>query len=436
MFSLKNLSLEQQRSRLQNLQEAEQKVKSCMRRHRIHDYIQGHVFYNLGEYPNPIKMEPTEYDYRILHECAKRGAGLIHFHEDWNDSLRVHGADKYSSADPEGLKLFLGVCHELGMKVTAYASMGFLQVTDPDCRPAFSYPGRAPLAQGWFCYQKNTPNSPEWVDYIMPKMEQILYQYDFDGLYNDWDILDHNDTEDMLAELYSIIKSHNKIFKLHVGRADGLPFDTKVYDYLWTGEGVKSYEAAATARNHTPYCIPCMDYRYLPNADPDFVFAQYIPFMQFPMLTYGRPVTGERVMIPGFPYVTDKNPHFYQFFKRANLYYNAHPNGPYIYSEWSAIPDNPQMPDKWFHYLALYKPMTTEGTVCHLNIGENTLLKNAIPEEVFVSLFSNEKQYLVISNLSDKPYTAELHDTWYDRVMNARAVAFTVPPRRILFLEK
>ena len=80
--------------------------------------------------------------------------------------------------------------------------------------------------------------------------------------------------------------------------------------------------------------------------------------------------------------------------------------------------------------------MTTEGTVCHLNIGENTLLKNAIPEEVFVSLFSNEKQYLVISNLSDKPYTAELHDTWYDRVMNARAVAFTVPPRRILFLEK
>ena len=141
-------------------------------------------------------------------------------------------------------------------------------------------------------------------------------------------------------------------------------------------------------------------------------------------------------MIPGFKYVTDKNPHFYQFFKRANLYYNAHPNGPYIYSEWSAIPDNPEMPDKWFHYLALYKPMTTEGTVCHLNIGENTLLKSAIPDDVFVSLFSNEKQYMVISNLSDKPYVAELNDTWFDRVMNARGMTFTVPPRRILFLEK
>lgn len=433
---MKNLTLEQQRSRANNIAEAERSIKSCMRRHRIHDYIQGHVFYNLGEYPYPVKMEPTEYDYRILHECAQRGAGLLHFHEDWNDALRLHGADKYTSADPEGLKHFLNLCHGMGLKVTAYASMGFMQKTDPDCKPSFSYPGRAPLEQAWIRYQKNTPNSPEWVDFIMPKMEQILYKYDFDGLYNDWDILDHNDTEDMLAEVYSIIKSHNKIYKLHVGRADGLPFDTKVYDYLWTGEGVKSYETAATARNHTPYCIPCMDYRYLPNADPDYVFAQYIPFMQFPMLTYGRPVTGERVNLPGFDYVTDKNPQFYEFFKRANKFYNAHPNGPYIFSEWSAIPDNPDLPDKWFYYLDLYKPMTEEGTVCHLNVGENTILQSEIPNDVFVSLYSNEKQYLVISNLSDKPYEAVLNDTWHDRVMRSNSNTFTVAPRRILFLVK
>lgn len=433
---MKRLSLEQQRARIDNISEAERSVKTCMRRHRVHDYIQGHVFYNLGEYPNPISMEPTEYDFKILRECADRGAGLLHFHEDWNDALRLHGADKYTSADPEGLKRFLDLCHGLGMKVTAYASMGFMQKTDPDCKPEYSYPGRPPLEQAWIRYQKNSPNSPEWVDFIMPKMEQILYKYDFDGLYNDWDILDHNDTEDMLAEVYRIIKSQNKIYKLHVGRADGLPFDTKVYDYLWTGEGVKSYETAATARNHTPYCIPCMDYRYLPNADPDFVFAQYIPFLQFPMLTYGRPVTGERVNIPGFDYETKNNPQFFEFFKRANKYYKAHPNGPYIFSEWSAIPDNPNLPDKWFYYLELYKPMTEEGTVCHLNIGENTLIQGDIPKDVFVSLFSNEKQYLVVSNLSEKPYEVVLNDTWHDRIMRSNAQTFTVPPRRILFLVK
>ena len=433
---MKRLSLEQQRARIDNINEAERSVKTCMRRHRVHDYIQGHVFYNLGEYPNPISMEPTEYDFKILRECADRGAGLLHFHEDWNDALRLHGADKYTSADPEGLKRFLDLCHGLGMKVTAYASMGFMQKTDPDCKPEYSYPGRPPLEQAWIRYQKNSPNSPEWVDFIMPKMEQILYKYDFDGLYNDWDILDHNDTEDMLAEVYRIIKSQNKIYKLHVGRADGLPFDIKVYDYLWTGEGVKSYETAATARNHTPYCIPCMDYRYLPNADPDFVFAQYIPFLQFPMLTYGRPVTGDRVNIPGFDYETKNNPQFFEFFKRANKYYKAHPNGPYIFSEWSAIPDNPNLPDKWFYYLELYKPMTEEGTVCHLNIGENTLIQGDIPKDVFVSLFSNEKQYLVVSNLSEKPYEVVLNDTWHDRIMRSNAQTFTVPPRRILFLVK
>jgi len=433
---MKVMSLEQQRCRINNIAEAERSVKSCMRRHRIHDYIQGHIYYNLGEYPLPVNMEPTEYDFRILRECAERGAGLVHFHEDWNDFLRLHGADKYTCADPVGLKHFLDLCHGMGLKVTAYASMGSMQITDPDCKPEYSYPGVAPLEQAWMRYQLNTPNCPEWVDYVMPRVEQILYKYDFDGLYNDWYIEDHYDTEDMLAELYGIIKSHNKIFKLHVGRANGLPFDTKVYDYLWTGEGVKSYETAATARNHTPYCIPCMDYRYLPNADPDFVFAQYIPFMQFPMLTYGRPVTGERVNIPGFDYETKQNPHFFEFFKRANKYYNAHPNGPYIYSEWSAIPDNPELPDKWFYYLELYKPMTEEGTVCHLNIGENTLLQSNIPENVHVSLYSNEKQYLVISNLSDKPYEAVLNDIWHDRVMRSNSQTFTVAPHRILFLMK
>lgn len=430
---MEELTLQQHRNRIDNINEAERSIISCMRRHRIHDYIQGHIYYNLGDYPYPYKIEPTEYDYRILHECAERGAGLIHLHEDWNDALRILGADKYNSHDPEGMKHFLNLCHGMGLKVMAYASLGYMFKGDPDFRESFKYPGSTTLDAIHFHYYRNDPNSPTWVDYIMPKMEEILYKYDFDGLYNDWDILDLNDTEDILTEMYSIIKAHKKIFKLHVGRAKGLPYDTKVYDYLWNGERVKSIADTAKTRNHTPYCVPCPDYRYMPNDDLDFVFAQYIPFMQFPMLTYGRPVTGMKVEMPGVEYTQDE---MYQFFKRVGKYYNAHPNGPYVYSEWSAIPDNPNMSDRWFYYLDLYKPMTTEGTVCHLNIGENTLLRSEIPEGVFVSLFSNEKQYIVISNLSDKPYEVVLNDKWHDRVMRSDSNSFTVAPRRILFLVK
>ena len=55
---------------------------------------------------------------------------------------------------------------------------------------------------------------------------------------------------------------------------------------------------------------------------------------------------------------------------------------------------------------------------------------------MFVSLFSNEKQYLVISNLTDKPYEAVLNDQWQDRVKRSDSMTFTAEPRRIIFLIK
>ena len=430
---MKLLTIEQHKKRLENLREAEESVISCMKQHRIRDYVQGHVMYRIGEYPYPFKIEPTEYDYHVLHECATRGAGIIQLHEEWNDALRIMGADKYTSHDPEGLSHFLNLCHSMQLKVMAYASMGYMQITDPDYRESYNLAGWPVLRQLHYSYGRNDPSNPEWVNYIMPKMEKMLELYDFDGLYNDMECGDFSGVEEMFSEVYSMLKARKRLYKVHVGGKVGLPLKEKLYDYIATGEAVVDVKSGARMRNLTPYVTPIVDYRHQPDDDPDFVFAQFIPFMQFPMLFYGRPVKGLMVEAPGVAYTQESR---YWLNKRVGQYYNFHKDGPYVYSEWSSIPSNPLMKDKWFEYLALYKPMTEEDTVCRLNIGENALLKSEIPEDVYVSLFTNERQYLVISNLSDKPYEAVLSRPWFNRVARVLSDRFVVPPHRIIFLKK
>lgn len=49
-------------------------------------------------------------------------------HEEWNDGIRKLGADKFSSHDPEGMKAFIRLCHDFGIKVIPYVSTGFFDV--------------------------------------------------------------------------------------------------------------------------------------------------------------------------------------------------------------------------------------------------------------------------------------------------------------------
>ena len=105
------------RKRIDNIEYASRAVKSCFRKLHIRDYIPGQAIYNLGEYPNKMTIRPTEYDYNLIKQLAENGVGLIQIHEEWNDALRVMGADKYSSHDKEGLKEFIKLCHSFGIKI-------------------------------------------------------------------------------------------------------------------------------------------------------------------------------------------------------------------------------------------------------------------------------------------------------------------------------
>ena len=112
---MKLYSMEEERKRLDNITYAENAVKKCTRRVRIHDYIPGQISYNLGGYPAKFSITPTEYDYEVIKALKEKGVGLIQVHEEWNDAIRVLGADKYSSHDPEGMRKFIELCHDFGL---------------------------------------------------------------------------------------------------------------------------------------------------------------------------------------------------------------------------------------------------------------------------------------------------------------------------------
>ena len=66
-------------------------VRSCRREHWVGEYQAGQVIYNLGEYPAPFSIRPTEYDHQLLSEFAERGVSLIQIHFEWCDTQRCLG---------------------------------------------------------------------------------------------------------------------------------------------------------------------------------------------------------------------------------------------------------------------------------------------------------------------------------------------------------
>lgn len=443
---MKLLTLEEHRERLAKLAYAEAHVKKCMRRERIRDYIPGQVIYNLGEYPAKFSIRPTEYDYDRIKSLAERGVGLIQLHEEWNDSQRLLGADKYTSHDPEGLKEFIKLCHAFGIKVLPYVSGGFFDRRDPDFTEHFSQHGVYNLDTSYFRYRCCDAASAEWNAYLMPRLEKILDTYEFDGLYNDmgygcknppaFGYLDYDPyLEDLLARIYTMVKARGGIVKVHQGQCVCPKTKERVYDYLWVGECVKHAKDLLATAQFDPYVIVNPDFRFLEGKSEEGLYAMALPSMQFLLRVDGRPVTGERVFVPGVEYINDPANNELIHFEAMRKWYAEHPEGPHCYSEWSAIPDDPVMREKWFDYLALYKPMVSENTAAYIDIGENSVVCGAMPKDVHLSLFVNEECYLCISNVGDETQIVTLVDEWIDRQSNERVRSLTLTHGSIRFLK-
>lgn len=451
---MKLWGLEEQKKRIDNIRFANEKVKKFDKHIRIHDYRPGQVTYNLGPYPAKFPIEPTEYDYNLIKNFAEKGVGLIQVHEEWNDHIRLYGGDKYTSHDPEGMRKFIKLCHDFGIKVLPYLSSFYFDRRDPDFRQDFmryeSY-----LISVHFEYANCSGASETWGTYFFEKMKRVFDEYEFDGIYNDTgceefskrhaqaraegrtyctqkDIQYDPYEEDFYARMYSFVKENNGIMKMHYSNTCRPASDEKLYDYLWVGEGVSNIDDLLETITYDPYLVPCPDLRWVSDVNIKKLFAQSIPFVQFPLRPDGRPYQAAKIIsVPGVHYKTTG---MYETYQEMARYEEAHPNGPHIYSDWSGIPDNEEYRAAWFKYLELYLPMVEENNVCHVNITESTLTKNALPKRVYMSLFTGNEQYLCLSNLSDVAQTVSLNDMWKDRESGEVSNVTTVPAGGLRFL--
>lgn len=435
----------QQSARVRNLRAAEAGNRQYLRRIRVRDYLAGQAIYNLGDYPAKVIAKPTEYDRKLLKEMAEAGVTLLQLHEDWNDACRLYGADKFSAVDEEGMKEFVALCHEYGIKVIAYVSSGYFQFDDPDFREEFTVLDRS-FANNYFCYRKGNHGSAPWRAYVIPKTLEVMDRYGFDGIFNDWGYDGHApgthcymapgaydpDVEDMLSQIYSEVKRRGGIYKLHCDRNNPAPCKDQVYDYLWVGEAIVKQQPGI-GKEYPGYVVPCQDRHFYDGNTLEDYFAYTIPFLQFPLLKTGRPIQGKNTRLPNVTYYGGDE---WEFYEAVGAYMDEHPNGPYVYSLWSSIPDDPTEFDVWKQYFALYRPMVTENSLAYIELRDCAAIRSALPEAVYASMFVNEDTYLVVSNLTGAPYTLELEGLWKDRQTGKIGNTFTIEHERICFLIK
>jgi hypothetical protein len=412
-------SQEDEKARLRNIALGERSIHSYMRKHLITSYLPGQCTYNLGEYPARKPWEVSEWDAHELDQLKAAGISLIQLHEEWNDSQRLFGADKYSPANANGFRHFLDMAHERGFKVIVYVSSGFFEKRDPRFRPEWARDHD--LVELFYKYARCSPASPGWRAFIRKQFVRIMDDYGVDGIYNDAgyvslagnpqaptkdEILAFPETSqqdgalgDLLALLYEEVKRRCGLVKMHIGATARPLTNLKVYDYLWVGEEVESSDRLRRAvQNYPPYVVPCLDMSRAKIASEDELYLQSIPYMQFPLLLAGKPFTGERGQIEGIKYVPEAEDFWTHHCREIWKYYRSHPEGPYSYGWWDSVPGRPEARKTHAKWLAQYQPMVEGGTWAWLEVTRASLIRGSLPEDVVASVFANRQLYLVLAN--------------------------------------
>ncbi|MDD5679447.1 MAG: hypothetical protein PHW60_15875 [Kiritimatiellae bacterium] len=444
------------RRRLRNLAEAGQAVCTCFREQAIHGYLAGQVTYNLGEYPAPFSIGPTQYDEHLLRQFAEHGVHLIQIHEEWCDSQRRLGADKLSSHDPEGLGRFVELAHSLGLKVILYASTGFFEATDPDFDPEWAHP-KAHLVELFYDYAECSPAHPGWRAYVLPRLERVITEYGVDGLYNDMGYfplhkLDLDPTvhispapetpecdaaaEDLLGLVMDLVHRHGGILKIHVDTQRSV-VRNGLYDYLWVGEGVRDLDGLCrNTRGLKPYVVPCPDMSRAVIQDENDLYLYSVPYLQFPLRVDGRPCTGQRAAVNGMNYRRGEKCFWTRHMRMVWRNFQEHPDMPPMYGWWDSFPGRPEGRSRWLHHFDLYRPMVKNGSRAWLEIRDSSLFFSKIPDEVTVSLFVNDAMYLVLANYGKSPVDIVSRWQWRNRETGQTGDTLTLMPGTLRYYER
>lgn len=456
---LRAYSQDDHRRRLQNIATCTDAIRSCMRQHLIADYQPGQCCYNLGEYPSTKPWEIGDYDEQELDRLRDEGIQILQVFDDWNDSLRLFGGDKYSAVNPAGYRRFIEMAHSRGMKVLTYTSPCFIQRTDPDFRQEWSREGDF-LVVGYWNMARCSPASPGWRAFVLKKFAQIMDEYGSDGLYVDGGYLanqhaakrampvakdeivafeespEHDGAfADLLALIYADVKRRGGILKLHVNAAEQPKAGSlKTYDYLWVGEGVAQADPLReTVKNHAPYVVPCLDMGFTSIETEDEPYLHSIPYMQFPVTMGGRIFTGERGFVPGVQYNDD---FWLQRCRDAWKQYQADPSKLHTYSAWDAVPGNPNTRTIHAMWLKRYMPLVEEGTWAWLEIGESSLFSAPLPAGVVASAFANRELHLVVANYGRGAVEVETASPYLAADSGVSGTIWTIPARSLVILRK
>ena len=289
----------------------------------------------------------------------------------------------------------------------------------------------------YFHYARCSAAHPGWRAYLLPRLRRILERHAFDGFYDDLgyrplhgiqrpeqDISpepespDHDAAlEDLLSIIYDMVKRRGGVFKIHCGGSGVRSFRLRVYDYLWVGEAVTGFDKLReNTKDYMPYVVPCPDLRITPLESEDELYIHSIPYCQFPLRIDGRPVTGERVAVPGLDYMPIKDDLVGQHMHRIRQYYREHPDGPYSYGWWDSCPGRADARRVWLKYLDLYRPMVREGTSAWLEIRQSDLFEKRPASDLVTSLFVNERTYLILANYGHSELHCRTTGDWRDRL--------------------
>ncbi len=449
------------RQRLENIGLAERGIRTCLRKHLVTSYLPGQCCYNLGEYPCRKPWDPDEWDERELDALKDQGIGLIHVHEEWNDSQRLFGSHKLDALNPAGFRRFVEMVHRRGMKLIVYASSGYFEKTDPDFRDEWTDANDHPLVEIYFRYAHCSPASPGWRAYYLKHVVRILDEYGVDGIYNDLgyrqppdlsgeptgdQVLAFEETAendgalaDFLALIYAEVHRRGGVVKVHRGGPRAPNTDLKVYDYLWVGEGGRQGDKLREAvKNHEPYVVPCLDMSRATIANEDELYLHAIPYMQFPVLLAGRPFTGERAMIPGIDYPPEEKCFWTRHCRAIWKHHQAHPEGPRSYGWWDSQPGRPQARPTHAKWLRKYLPLVEEGTWAWLEIGDSDLFTQPLSEGVVASAFANRGLYLVLANYGEADTAVATADRYVavDEPASEGKSRWEVPARSLLILRQ
>ena len=160
--------------------------------------------------------------------------------------------------------------------------------------------------------------------------------------------------------------------------------------------------------------------------------------MQFPLLQAGRPFTGERAMISGVAYNPNPDDFWMRICRDAWKFYQEHPEGPYSYGAWDAIPGRSETRPTHFRWLKQYLPLVEEGTWAWLEVTDSNLFTEPLPTGVVASVFANREVYLVLANYGNTGVNIITRDSYLEvtGVGDAPRSQWSLPPRSLRVLRR